>query len=284
MRVDQDLQLYGQTKKIKASNTTSNATKENFDKMFEQGERELNVALKAEKITTDNASVKSKGIDSVDKNMDSEQEVKNHKAKFNPFDGLYHNENGTITDVDGQEVKQNLQLDASKNTKLSHHKKHKKQQLAQHKSKAKAKADDDEDNFAEGETRTQEVEGAKVQHQELEKQKAIIKEEEEKKALFKAEFNEFDGLRHKKDGTVQDPVDGSVVNGANSGIAYTQKNSTTAVKKEHHHHKKHHHKKHHHGHKKNATTAAEAKKPIAAVQVKNATKKHYSKKDDIMEE
>ena len=76
----------------------------------------------------------------------------------------------------------------------------------------------------------------------------MIAEEERQKAEFKAEFNEYDGLRHKKDGSLQDTSNGATVNGANNGIAYTQKNTTTAVKSEHHHHKKHH-KKHHHSNK-----------------------------------
>ena len=66
--------MYGQTKSIKASNSTANATKQNFEQMFESGEKELNVALKAEKMTTENAHAKSKenGIDSLDKAMDAE--------------------------------------------------------------------------------------------------------------------------------------------------------------------------------------------------------------------
>ena len=67
---------------------------------------------------------------------------------------------------------------------------------------------------------------------------------------MRAEFNEHDGLMHKKDGSLQDPANGATINGANHGIAYIQKNTTTAVKTEHHHHKKHHHKKHHKHHHK----------------------------------
>ena len=55
--------MYGGTKSIKASNSTANATKQNFDQMFESGEKELNVALKAEKMNTENAKSKRDNID-----------------------------------------------------------------------------------------------------------------------------------------------------------------------------------------------------------------------------
>lgn len=69
--------------------------------MFESGEKELNVALKAEKMTTEKAQAKSIGVDNLDKNMDTEDQLKDKKSKFNTFDGLYHNDDGTVTTVDG---------------------------------------------------------------------------------------------------------------------------------------------------------------------------------------
>lgn len=82
-------------------NSTANATKQNFDQMFESGEKELNVALKAEKMTTEKAQAKSVGVDNLDKNMDTEDQLKEKKSKFNAIDGLYHNDDGTVTTVDG---------------------------------------------------------------------------------------------------------------------------------------------------------------------------------------
>jgi len=91
--------------------------------MFESGEKELNVALKAEKMTTE----KSKGVDSLDKNMDEEDKVKDRKLRFNKFDGNYHNDDGTITTVDGSPVNSNVQLETSEKTKSKnkHHQKKK---------------------------------------------------------------------------------------------------------------------------------------------------------------
>ena len=84
--------------------------------------------------------------------MDAEDKEKEHKKRFNAFDGLYHNEDGTVTTVDGSPVNTNVQLEASKKTKLHHHKKHHHQ----------AKSKDVEDNIAEGEARTKEIEDAKA--------------------------------------------------------------------------------------------------------------------------
>ena len=69
--------------------------------MFESGEKELNVALKAEKMTTEKAQAKSIGVDNLDKNMDTADQITERKKKFNAIDGLYHNDDGTVTTVDG---------------------------------------------------------------------------------------------------------------------------------------------------------------------------------------
>ena len=87
--------MYGGTQSIKASNSTANATKQNFDQMFESGEKELNVALKAEKMNTENAKSKRDNIDA------AMNESEDRKRRFNTVDGLYHNDDGTISTVDG---------------------------------------------------------------------------------------------------------------------------------------------------------------------------------------
>jgi hypothetical protein len=72
--------------------------------MFESGDKELNVALKAESMTTDKTLAKFKGNDSVDKNMDEEENAKEHMKRFNPIDGLWHYDNGSVADASGAPV------------------------------------------------------------------------------------------------------------------------------------------------------------------------------------
>lgn len=72
-------------------------------------------------MNTDKVQAKSKGVDNLDKNMDTQEQTKDRMKRFNPIDGLWHNDNGTVTDVDGTPVSVNVQLEASKKTKVHHH-------------------------------------------------------------------------------------------------------------------------------------------------------------------
>jgi len=83
------------------------------------------------------------------------------------------------------------------------------QNLAEH--KHKQKKDEDEDNLEEGDARAAEVGKAHADHAEFEKKEKAKEAKEAAEADFKARFNTNDGLLHNKDGTLQDPTDGTII-------------------------------------------------------------------------